>query len=246
MCKAQSCSHTRFCRQRVATAASPRLSLISNQSRARAQGRFWTRAFSAFCLRYFTLSSHSPLVLKSSPAILFHYFTPCFYPCSFSPLPPLYFQHFHPPKPNPVHLSRGTFFFLSVNSFILFLVCWPRLTHFPLSLFQLSLRRLSFCLLGFFPIFPFLLDFSGKHIHTHRHTHNNKSAYVPTQTHLICVCTNTDATHKKTVPSAEWLFPGQHTHTHSSSGVIMMKLFQGSNLTEVLNWTDKKVILSFN
>lgn len=37
-----------------------------------------------------------------------------------------------------------------------------------------------------------------------------------------------------------------HTHTLRSPHVILMKLFQGSNLTDVFNWTNKKVILSFN
>lgn len=238
-CEARPCSRSHLCRQRVVTAASLRLSLISNQSRSRAQAHFWTRG--VFCFL-------SLLVLIPSPAILVHYFTPCFAPCSVSPLTPLYFQHLHP-HPHPASPTLSTshtalIFFLSVNLSIPFFVCWSRLTHFPLSLFQLWLRCLSFCLLGSFPIFPFLLDFSGKHAHT-------KPAYMPTQTHMTCVRTHTDGTHKKKISGADWLVSKTtltHTRTHTpiSSGVIMMKLFQGSNLTEVLNWTDKKEILSFN
>lgn len=37
-----------------------------------------------------------------------------------------------------------------------------------------------------------------------------------------------------------------HTHTLRSPHVILMKLFQGPNLTDAFNWTNKKVILSFN
>lgn len=62
-------------------------------------------------------------VRSSSPAILFRHFKLCLSPLSFSPLRPPYFYHC----------------LLSVNSFFLFLVCWPRLTYFSLSLFQLSL-----------------------------------------------------------------------------------------------------------
>lgn len=44
--------------------------------------------------------------------------------------------------------------------------------------------------------------------------------------------------------------PFQHApldvHINSSSHITLMKLFLGSDLTEVFNWTDKKVILSFN
>lgn len=69
--------------RRVATAASPLLSLISNQlSRAEAQGHLWTRPFFSFslCIILFFL-----FILSSSPAILSRHFMLCLFLAARSP-----------------------------------------------------------------------------------------------------------------------------------------------------------------
>lgn len=172
------CVYACSCR-RVATAALPLLSLISNQlSRLKPKVIYGHRRFllSLFIILFF------PSVPSSSPAILTRHFMPCLSPRSFSPLRPLYFRHFPQPKPCP----PLTLCLLSVNSFFLLPVCWPRLTYFSLSLFQLSLslplapsRSLtpSLFLSPSVSLVPFHLPsaLSGKtqnrlHMCTHKHT----------------------------------------------------------------------------
>ena len=96
--------------RRVATAASPLLSLISNQlSRAEAQGHLWTRPFFSFslCIIPFFL-----FILSSSPAILSRHVMLCLFSRrSLAPSRPRF-----PATRNPVHLSHCVFYQL-IRSF---------------------------------------------------------------------------------------------------------------------------------
>lgn len=157
------------------------------------------------------------------------------------PLPPLYLSYFPQTKPCP----PLTLCLLSVNSFFLFPVCWPRLTYFSLYL-CFSCRSAVSPSVSLVP-FPSSLALSGKqkkclHMCPHKHTH--------THAYTVHACTERDTNDKK--KKNMHIYTHTHTrkhtqtHTNRASHVTVMKLFQGSNLTEVFNWTDKKVILSFN
>lgn len=162
------------------------------------------------------------------------------------PLPPLYLSYFPQTKPCP----PLTLCLLSVNSFFLFPVCWPRLTYFSLYL-CFSCRSAVSPSVSLVP-FPSSLALSGKqkkclHMCPHKHTH----------TRIYCTCMYRERHKRTSTPPPKkkqnmHIYTHTHTrkhtqtHTNRASHVTVMKLFQGSNLTEVFNWTDKKVILSFN
>lgn len=166
------------------------ISDLQSAQPAKAQGHLWTQTFPSFLsqLFYSFLS-----VSSSSPAILSRHVMLWLFPRSFSLLRPLYFHHFPRPKPRP----PLTLCLLSVNSFFLFLVCWPRLTYFSLSLFQLSRllsRSLSpsLCLCPSVSLVPFHLPSlslgnakNQLHMCTHKHTHAVycKFTYRKTSTH---------------------------------------------------------------
>lgn len=126
---------------------------------------------------------------------------------------PLYFRHFPPPQPKAC--PPLTLCLLSVNSFFLFPVCWPRLTYFSLSLLQLSLslpRSVSLLLsLWFLSIFPPLS--LGKRkiacICVHTNTHIRYT--------VLCMHIQRDmrahARKQGHNRGCELLFPRQHTHT---------------------------------
>lgn len=116
---------------------------------------------------------------------------------------------------------------LSVNSLFLFFVCWPHLTHFPLSAPQPSLARsldVSFHLPS-----PSL-----------RNTKRPARISVHTITALYSTCTDRHTAYGQNPSGVSMTIHKELSH------VITMKSFQGSNLTEVLNWKEKKAILSFN
>lgn len=182
------------CRRRVATAALLLLSLISNQhSQLKPKVIYGHRRFCLFLpITLSLLSVHS-----SSPAILFRHFTLRLCPCSCSLLHSVYFHHFPRPKACPPLAPR-----LSVNSFFLFLVCWPRLTYFSLSPFQLSLSRS--------PSLPLLLSSiilseTKQHLHMCPHTHTYCMLYMCMQTD---VHTRPDGIH----PASNCFHDNMRTH----------------------------------
>lgn len=117
------------------------------------------------------------------------------------PLPPLYLSYFPQTKPCP----PLTLCLLSVNSFFLFPVCWPRLTYFSLYL-CFSCRSAVSPSVSLVP-FPSSLALSGKqkkclHMCLHKHTH--------THTHILYMHVQRETqTHKHSPPTKH-----AHIHTH--------------------------------
>lgn len=180
------------------TAASPLLSLISNQlSRLKPKVICGHRPF-PLPLCFYSILPLCPLVLTCHSLSSLHAvpFSSFILPAPSSVFPPL------PPKPKPC--PPLALCLLSVNSFFPLLVCWPRLTYFSLYL-RFRCRSLtlslSFCLFG---SSPSSLALSGKH----------KIA-------CICVRTNTRAGRCTCSyrggpnPCCEPLFPRRHAHTHT-------------------------------
>lgn len=172
------------------------ISDLQSAQPAKAQGHLWTQTFSSFSRHYFILPlcpfCHS-LVISRCAFLLVH--SPSV-SSVFPPLPPL-------PKPCP----PLTLCLLSVNSFFLFLVCWPRLTYFSVSLFQLSLNpppltlSLSFCLFG---SFPSSLALSGKH-------------------KIACICAHTNTYSTLYIHIQRDMHT--HTRTHARKDRILESLF---------------------
>ena len=173
----------RVCARGVQTSGDSSLTTIISHLQsaqpAKAQGHLWTRTFSSVSLPLFCSSFPS-----SGPHLhSFSHFTLRLSPPVTSSLSPPLTPHPTPPNPNPV-CPPLTLCLLSVNSFFLFLVCWPRLTYFSLSLFQLSLpRSQSLPPSVSFGSFPSFLALSGKH----------KIACICVHTHTVhCTCTYRD------------------------------------------------------
>lgn len=198
---APTCPCACFYRQRVATAALPLSSVISNQlSRLKPKVVYGRRRF---LLSFsFSLFYSFPPVLSSSPAILLHYFILFFHP-SHSPrsFPPLYLSYFPQTKPCP----PLTLCLLSVNSFFLFPVCWPRLTYFSISLsISVSAVALPSLLLShwFLSHLPLLSPGNKKkclHMCPHKHTH----------THILYMHVQRETQTHKHFP------PTKHAHIHT-------------------------------
>lgn len=134
------------------------ISDLQSTRQAKAQGHLRTQTFFFFLSPLF---HPFPSVLSSSHP-------------SLSLLPHMYLYHpfpLTPSRPKPKPCPPLTQRLLSVNSFFLFLVCWPRLTYFSLSLFQLSVCRLPFCLFGSCPISLLLSLGNTKCLHMGLHKH---------------------------------------------------------------------------
>lgn len=187
------------------------ISDLQSAQPAKAQGHLWTQTFSSFSLHYSILSL-CPLILTCHSHSSFH-------AAPFSPfilsVTSLCISATSPPPPQPKACPPLTLCLLSVNSFFLFPVCWPRLTYFSLSLLQLSLslpRSVSLLLsLWFLSIFPPLS--LGKRkiacICVHTNTHIRYT--------VLCMHIQKDmrahARKQGHNRGCELLFPRQHTHT---------------------------------
>lgn len=157
---------------------------------------------------FLSLFHYSILFLLSShPHLLFYCIISS---CSFTPptrlvhshpVPPLYLSYFPQTKPCP----PLTLCLLSVNSFFLFPVCWPRLTYFSISLsISVSAVALPSLLLShwFLSHLPLLSPGNKKkclHMCPHKHTH----------THILYIHVQRETQTHKHFP------PTKHAHIHT-------------------------------
>ena len=206
----------RVCARGVQTSGDSSLTTIISHLQsaqpAKAQGHLWTRTFSSVSLPLFCSSFPS-----SGPHLhSFSHFTLRLSPPVTSSLSPPLTPHPTPPNPNPV-CPPLTLCLLSVNSFFLFLVCWPRLTYFSLSLFQLSLPRSqspSFCLFWFLSIFPSSLWETQNRLHMRTHTYG--ALYMHIQGHKHA---NEDRSRALSIVSTTTC---THTYTHTHTALLML------------------------